>query len=274
MVIWIADEASNLGVRVQIPSGPLSFFRGGCMRSAFALLAALSLANAVFLIGEGFVGEETPILCENQESVFVSFPSGTTARLALDSDFQATFIPEAPGPHAVQCGTETKEFNVAASAQAADSQAANGVPQADSLVLFGIILMLILFASAAAIVAKLFFLDRTLFVKSVSGGTARLTLRAGKRLRGIRIEDPVSMGFAGKPLIFSLPSLEPGSEWSYEYEIELPERALPAGLEADLGGKEVSFLAELYIEKRKSAPPHSMDGTGRGRQKRKVQRAA
>lgn len=216
----------------------------------FSILASLSLANAAFLVSEGNVGEKISILCENQESVYVSPPSGAQVRYDLDSDFQAFFVPDAPGPYAVQCGNETKIITVLAAASA-DGAGEGAAQQRDYLVLYAVVVLFAVFAAAAALIAKVMIFERTLFAKSVENGMARLHLRAGKRMEDVSIDDPVSMGFAGKAVQLSIPLLLAGAEWSYEYEIGQPERALPASLKARMNGQEISILSELYIGREK-----------------------
>ncbi len=208
-----------------------------------------SISNAAFFVGEGMVGGKIPILCENQESVYVSSPDGAQVRYPLDSDFQSFFVPDAPGPYAVQCGNETRTITVLAAASAAGA-GDGAAQQGDYLALYAAVVLLLMAAAAAALIAKMIIFDRTLFAKSVEGGIARLHLRAGKKMENALIEDPVAMDFSGEPLHFSIPLMLAGAEWSYEYKIKQPERALPASLKARMNGNEISLLSELWIGKK------------------------
>ncbi len=226
------------------------------MRMAIAvfvlLLFLLPIAYPEFLVGEGRVGGKIPILCENQESVYVSSPDGAQVRHQLDSDFQSSFVPEADGPYAVQCGNETKVVT-ALPAPGADDAGAGRASQGDSLVLYAVVVLLLAAAAAAAMIAKKIIFERTLFAKSVEGNLARLHLRAGRRMEDVSIEDQVAMGFSGEALHLSIPLMMAGSEWSYEYEIENPDRALPASLQAKMGGGGISLLSELWIGRKNTA---------------------
>ncbi len=240
---------------------------------AFFILLAASLAHPAFLVGEGRVGEKIPVLCERQEYFYVSAPAGAAVRKPLDSDFQSSFTPEVAGPHTVQCGNETKVVGVAPAAVAGKAREEQGIVPSDSLVLAGVAALLLFFAAFSALLAKQMIFGRTIFVKHVEGGRARLHVRAGKKMGRVEISDPVSMGYPGEALRFSIPLLLPGAEWSYEYEIDAQERALPAGLEADFGGKKISILSVLYIERKKSETG-IMAGKKMPKLKRKLPKAA
>lgn len=214
-----------------------------------AVAILLSISNAAFFVGEGYVGDKIPILCENQDSVYVSSPDGTQARHQLDSDSQSSFVPGASGPYAVQCGNETK-VATALPAPVADGAGAIKVSEGDSLVLYAVVVVLLMAAAAAAMIAKKMIFERTLFAKSVEGNLARLHLRAGRKMESVSIDDPVSMGFSGQALHLSIPLMTAGAEWSYEYEIENPDRTLPASLQAKMGGGQISLLSELWIGKK------------------------
>lgn len=230
-----------------------------------ALFFLLPIANALFLVGEAAVGGEMSILCESQERVFVSAPDGTTRQIDLDTSFQAEFAPAQPGPHTVQCGKETATVQVAALGAAGAERASE---RQDSVaVLAALAIFLAILAAAAVLAARMLF-SATVFSKSVEGKRCRLHLRAGKRLGKIEIEDPVSFSHNGKPLRFSIPSLSAGREWGWEYDIELPEKALPASLEAEQNGKKIAMLSKLIIEGKETA--HSGAGTSAPQKIKKV----
>lgn len=246
------------------------------LRQLLAVAVLFSISNAAFFVGEGHVGEKIPILCENQESVFVSSPDGAQARHQLDSDFQSSFVPEAAGPYAVQCGNETRVVSVLPAQSAGAAGSGEGATQQGGyLVLYVVVVLLLFAAAAAALIAKKMLFERTLFAKSVEGGTARLHLRAGRRMEGVSIEDPVSMGFCGEPLQLYIPVLPAGAEWTYEYEIENPGRTLPASLQAKMGGHRISLLSELWIG-RKTGSSTKMAGCEKSAPaaRRKVPKAA
>lgn len=262
MATWITDEASNLGMRVQIPSGPFMSLRMP-LAAVGLLLLLLPAAHPLFLVGEGLVGESISVLCENQERVFVSPPSGQAEMLPLDSDFQAEFVPEVQGPHTVQCGREAKTVDIAP----AEGTGAGMAVQKDASLAFISVGMLLAGMLAALIFAARSLFSSAQFTKRVEGNRARIFLKAGKKLEKVEIEDPVSFSYAGKPLHFSIPALKEGREWSWEYEIALPEKALPASLDALEGGKKVSMLSRLAIEgKEKETSGHAHAGGETGEQ--------
>lgn len=243
-------------MRVRIPSGPLMTFDLGTPLAAvffFFLLAAP--VHAVFLVGEGNSGEAVSVLCEQQEKIFVSSPDGSVRQLDLDSSYQAEFVPREPGPHTVQCGRETKTVEVASAQQGSDAMMEE--ERKDALaVLAASALFLAVLLSAALLLAKDHF-SRTVFSKAVGGGRARLFLQPAKRLERIEIEDPVSFSYGRQPLRFSIPSLDAGREWSWEYDIKHPEKALPATLEALQNGKGIAMLSKLSIEGEEKKSPDS-----------------
>jgi hypothetical protein len=240
---------------------------------AIALLLALAFAceaNAAFLVGQASAGGNISVLCENQGSIYVSFPSGGTRQVQLDSGFQAEVPADTPGSYTVQCGTETKVVAVAGPPGSAQGQPA----QNDWVTLAAVAIMLAFFLLATILLAWQVIFSRTTFAKYVGNGRARLYLKAGKRLERIEISDPVSMGHAMGGLEFSLPAMAGGTEWSHEYEIKDPERALPASLSASDGKGRVSLLSELWIEEGKSAQaPAAGSAAGKGNRRKKLTRA-
>ena len=241
---------------------------GGTSLALVSLLSLLSPANADFLVGEGNVGGEISVLCENQERIFVSSPDGAVLQLDLDSSYQAEFVPQEAGPYAVQCGRETATITVE---DAPGIGARMEKEREDALPLLaaaGFFFAAIL--AAALLIAKNYF-SQAVFEKTVEGSRARLRLRAGKRLERIEIEDPVSFSYSGKPLRFSVPHLEAGKEWSWGYDMAEPEKAPPATLEAVERGKKISMLSKLLIEGGERRPPEQESGAPRI--KRKLQKA-
>jgi len=212
------------------------------------LLLLLPAANSLFLVGEGKVGAPFSVLCEGNVEAFVSAPTGNIGRLALDEGFQAVFTPDAAGPYTVQCGNETKTINVLGHAEEAEKVNAEGLGAISQFVLFSIAVFLSLMCIAAFYIAKTYLSGSARFSKSVSGNVATLFLRADRRMEHAEISDPVAFDHKGAEMKFSLPLLEAGAEWSYEYGISSPERALPASLTARVNGKNVSMLSELHIE--------------------------
>jgi hypothetical protein len=202
---------------------------------ALALLIFLGLASALSISGPAEVGRPFSISCEGK-SALVSSPNGSSAQLALNSSGQAEFVPQEAGQYAVRCGNGTKTLFV--------RQA--GI--ISSLALFSIIIFIALMAAASVYVSMAFLGGSTRFSKEVSGSTARLTLRADRDMERIEISDPVRLGHEGKSLSFSIPALKKGEEWSFEYRIASPKKALPASLTALAGGKEMSLLSELRID--------------------------
>ncbi len=213
---------------------------------ALALLLFACASSALFLVGSGKVGERVPILCEGQSAAFVSMPDGNTVPLQLDGSSQAEFTPMVPGPYAVQCGNGTKILNVEQPAQAAKmEQGAGGA--ASAFLLAAIFALIALMAIASFYIARAYLSGATRFCKEVEGGTARLSIVAGKRMEGVEISDPVCIGRRREELRFSIPALAAGCEWRHDYEIASPERALPASLTAFVSGKKVSMLSEIFI---------------------------
>ena len=222
------------------------------------ILLLVSPAYSLFLVGQGKVGDSIPILCEQQEKVFVSSPDGSTQTLGLDMNFQADFTPQQDGPYTVQCGRSTKTVQMEPAAQypAATEQPA---PNA-ALILGASVILAALLLSAVLFAARIIF-SQTIFEKSVQGNRAKLRLLTGKKLEKIEIEDPVSFSYSGKMMRFSIPSLSAGREWSWEYDISLPEKALPASLVALERGKKISLLSRLLIEGKEGGVPKA-SGTG------------
>ncbi|VVB99904.1 Uncharacterised protein [uncultured archaeon] len=234
---------------------------------AFFLLF-VTLANPLFLVGSGNVGESIPVLCEGQESVFVSAPGGSAVQHSLDTSFQAEFTPEGAGPYTVQCGNETKTIFVKAEGNGAD--AAEKMEAGNSfLFLAGAATIVLFFAIGAYLLARKFISGRTEFSKIVQGNSAVLHLRCGKKWSKIKISDPVSMG-CGRPLELEVGTLASGKEWKFEYEIDEPEKALPASLLAECKGEKIMLLSSLRIEG-KNAAPHTREG--RLQAKRKLPKA-
>lgn len=234
------------------------------------LLLMLPTLNALFLVGEGHVGGEISVLCENQERVFVSVPDGAMLQLDLDSSYQAEFVPKMPGPHTVQCGRETATITV---------EDAPGIGAGMEKEREGALLLLaaagIFFAAilaAALLLAKNHF-SKNVFSKTVEGNRARLHLRAAKGLEKIEMEDPVSFSYSGRPLRFSVPHLEAGKEWSWEYDIANPEKALPATLEAMERGEKIAMLSKLFIGGRENVMPKQESGAPQPKIRRRLPKA-
>ncbi|MCX6772544.1 MAG: hypothetical protein NTV88_02120 [Candidatus Micrarchaeota archaeon] len=208
-------------------------------------LLLVSPVNSLFLVGQGAVGDKIPILCEQQERVFVSSPNGQLQALSLDNNFQAEFAPTEAGPHTIQCGKETKVVSVVATQQH-PPEAMRTTGDANVLILAVLSFSALALLAAVAVGRK--FFTQTIFSKTVQAGRAHLYLKAGKKMAQIRIEDPVSFAHKGQVMKFSIPSLSAGKDWSWEYDIDAPEGALPASLVATEGGKKVSMLSRLLIE--------------------------
>jgi len=197
------------------------------MRALFCifLLFAFPIANALFLAGQSGQGGEVSVLCEGQVQAYVSLPTGELRALALDSDFQANFLPASSGPYTFQCGNETKIVAVSLPAQAdarAYSSGENILLAAGAAFAFVAVLL---------IAAKILLAPRTLFSKSGKDGRTRLHIRPGEDLREIRITDPQG-GENGAPLQLLIPHLPKGADWAWEYEHEPGERMLSARLVA------------------------------------------
>lgn len=210
------------------------------------VFAAIALANAEFLAGNGTVGGKISILCEGEKEVFVSQPDGGVARLSLDGDSQAEFSPKMAGPHAVQCGRET------AVAYAVQDGGETGTLSygADAFATLSLLILLAGFFIATFLAAKFFFFDRAEFLKNVGNGKVRITLRTAKKMENLVVDDPVCIGYGGEGRRFAVGTLPAGKTWCCEYEIEgwEPARALPASLSATQQGREISLLTGLFIE--------------------------
>ena len=214
------------------------------------LVFSFSQAHAIFLAGEGDAGKIS-ILCEGQAAAYVAAPGAQAVMLPLDGAHQAVYVPDAPGPYTVQCGKETK--TVVHAVPAANGGGAQA--EADGNAAEFAVLAIFFIAAFAAMffVARRLFFSKAEFRKIVEGDRARLTLCAAKAMDGITISDPVGMDFAGRERKFSIPSLPAGKKWEWEYEVEEPQKALPASLTANYGKQKVSMLSELYIEGRKES---------------------
>ena len=232
------------------PVGPVMNMRMPLAAVALFLLL-LPAANSLFLVGEGKIGAPFSVLCEGQNEVFVSAPTGNVVRLALDESFQATFTPEAAGPYTIQCGHETKTINAVlpdGQPQGAENVTSDELLVISQFVLFSIAVFLVLMCIAVFYIAKTYLSGRARFSKSVTGSVATLFLRADERMENVEIADPVAFDHKGADMKFDLRALDAGAEWKHEYEISSPEKALPASLTARVNGKEVSMLSELHIE--------------------------
>lgn len=225
--------------------------------SALALLLVSGITFALFLVGPAQIGKPFSILCEGKGAAYISAPDGSTRQLALDGGSQAQFTPEGTGPYTVQCGNETKTvFVQQAAAEAGTARDGGLVPLA---ALFSVAAFLALMAVASAYVLASVLRGPTRFSKTVSGGRARLLLRAGREMERVRISDPVCFDHTGRGREFSIPALKKGAEWSFEYPIASPEKALPASLSADVGGRRASMLSELYIENAGGTPKPELE---------------
>ena len=209
-----------------------------------SILLFSSFAYSEFLVGQGKLNGTISILCEGQQTAFVSGPSGKTAQLLLDSFHQAEFYPAEDGPYTVQCGGEAKTVQAKIPVGAPE---AGGASSLDERLLAAIASLLLSLLFAVLIVGWQATRGRMEFSKTVENNRARLRVRAAKKLGKVTVSDPVSMGHHGKNLDFSIPVLEAGSEWGWEYVIENGERALPASMHAEVGGKMMEFLSELFI---------------------------
>jgi hypothetical protein len=226
-------------------------------------LAAISLANAEFLVGNGTVGGKLSILCEGQQHVFVSQPDGEVAKLALDGYSQAEFSPKMAGPYAVQCGKETQVAYVSQEGDEADAMSAGG----DIFATLSLLVLLAGFFAATLLAAKFLFFDRTEFLKSVEGGVVKVEIRTAKKMENLVVEDPVCISYAGEEKRFEIGTLAAGRSWKCEYEIEgwEEEKALPANLSATSQGKKISLLSGLFIEgKEKNLDGRKGAATGKG----------
>lgn len=219
---------------------------------AIAMSLLATAAHSAFLVGQD-AGKIT-VLCEGQQAVFVSLPSGAALRLALDADFQASLVPQAAGTYSIQCGREVVTIAVAGSAAPAQMQTYDAWSAA--LVAF----LILSFLAAALLLAWLFIRGRTEFSKTVEGGRATILIRAGRRMERLALSDPVSFGHKGEEMRFAIPVLEAGREWKFEYELDSSSAALPASLEADCGGKRISMLSELRAEGKAVAAPKMESG--------------
>ena len=214
--------------------------------TVLCVLLFSSFAYSEFLVGPAEMGKSFSILCEGKGAAFVSEPDGVTVPLALDSSSQAEFTPQEAGPYTVQCGNDTKTVVVQQLQPAAITAQDGGI--ASALVLFSIMAFVALMAAASVYISKTLLGGMTRFSKTVSGNKARLLLRADRAMEKVEILDPVCFDHTGRTMSFSIPALRGGAEWSFEYSIASPERALPASLTATAGGKGMSMLSELYIE--------------------------
>lgn len=231
------------------------------MRLAILLLIVFSFApvHALFLAGEGEAGKIS-ILCEGQPSVFIVPPGGTAEMLSLDTTHQAEYVPGTPGPYTVQCGNDTKSIMVAP--QPAEPAGIAAAREEDLLVFAALSIFSLFTLGAVLFAAKELFWERTEFRKIVGGNSAKLCLRAGRKLEKITIADPVAIGFSGKEMLFSIPMLCAGKEWAWEYEVEEPEKALPASLEAMQNGRQIIILSSLFIEGKESGGSHVAPAAG------------
>lgn len=234
------------------------------------LLLVLPLAHALFLVGDAGEDGRIPILCEQQESVFVSSPDGKVSRLALDTSFQAEFLAPSPGPYTVQCGNQTSTVFAGGNTPGKAADAADEIS-------YSLLLWIVALSLASLLAAALLIIGqaagKTVFRKTVEGRAARLSLKAGSEMDCIEIEDPVAFGYSGERLHFSIPKLQKGAEWSWEYEIgaQAQEGALPASLSAEEGGRGISMLSELFIEGRKGAAQGSGAAAGAKRKLPKIE---
>lgn len=235
MVTWIADEASDLGARVQIPSGPFRFPVFGEGMDArvlpFFLLLLPAPACALFLAGSAHEGGEVSILCEGQRTAYVSLPGGQALALLLDSSSQASFQPQQSGPYTVQCGNETKTLFVRL-----PQQPEAAAPAGESMLLPVAAIALIVAAAAAA--AWLLLGCRTEFTKRQEGGRVLLRIRAGQELSMVKVADPDG----GGPELL-IPHLAKGEEWQWDYERADGAPLAPATMRAKCNGREISLIS-------------------------------
>ena len=219
---------------------------------AILILLLMQVAHSAFLVGQD-AGKIT-VLCEGQQAVFVSVPSGAVLRLALDADFEAGMATEAAGIYSIQCGREAKSVAVAGAAAAARTETY------DALGAAFVAFLILSFLAATLLLGWLFIRGRTEFSKTVEGGRATLLIRAGRKMEGLAVSDPVSFDYRGREMRFAIPALEAGREWKFEYELDASSTALPAGLEAECEGKKISMLSELRIGGEALAVPKAERG--------------
>jgi hypothetical protein len=217
------------------------------------LILLFSVSHAMFLVGNISENGKVSVLCEGEGIIYLSMPDGNVAALRLENNHQVALEPTIGGPYTVQCGNETKTF-IANLAKNPDEITAQG--DAGGTVALFIILITGLFL-IASVAVFLLMRSRTEFIKSVSGGKARITLVSGMDLHGIEIEDPVYMG-AKEQLRFSIAHLSPGQKWAHEYEIAQANKALPASLTANSSKGKISLLSMLEIEG--GTPPKPLPG--------------
>ena len=179
--------------------------------------------------------------------------------LALDAGYQASISPEESGPYTFQCGNETKTIDVRMPARA-DSGAYSG----GEIPIFAAGAALV-FLAALFLAARAFLAPKTTFSKSAIGTRVRLLLRAGEDLRGIRISDPQGGG-DGAPLELSIPRLEKGKAWEWEYELAEGEQLLFARMCAKGKRGDVSLVSGVENEGGKA-------GKGKKRGLRKLEKS-
>jgi hypothetical protein len=194
-------------------------------------------ACALFLAGFAQDGGEISILCEGQQSAYLSSPDGQTLALLLDSASQSSFQPQQNGPYTVQCGNETKTVLVKLPPQ----PSAGAAPAGESTLPL-VAGMALIVAAAAAIAAWLALGSRTEFTKSQEGGRVALRIRAGRALHSIKVIDPDG-GQGGAALELSIPHLAKGEKWGWDYERQQGEQLAPASMRAKCNGKEISLIS-------------------------------
>jgi len=195
-------------------------------------------ANALFLAGQTEQGGEISVLCEGQGQAFLSLPTGELRALALDSDFQAKFLPASSGPYTFQCGNETKTIAVSFP-RGADSGAFSS--QDGTLLAAGAAFA---FVAVLLIAAKIMPAPCTLFSKSEKNGRVKLCIRAGEDLREIMVTDPQG-GEKGAPLQLVIPHLPKGAAWAWEYEQEPGGQLLSARLVAKCAKGGISLISSV-----------------------------
>lgn len=206
------------------------------------LLLSASL-HAEFLASFDKTSGKIWVLCDNQSSVFVSSQDGLQREIALGLSSQADFAPPQGGKYAVQCGKAAIVVSVPSEPPA--PQAAQG---GEGLGWIAIAALSVAFSFFVAAFALRVLFSQSWFCKSVEGNRARITLRAGSAMRNVLITDPVAIGHSGGAMEFSIPRLDAGREWQAEYEVENPENILPASLQAECRGGNVSMLSQLIAD--------------------------
>jgi len=209
--------------------------------ASIALLLA-SQSFAEFYANYDAVAGRIWVLCDNRSEVFVSGQGMQAQEIWLDENSQAGFAPQAGGKYVAQCGNLTREVNVPLTAQPPSP-----VKESDFAMALAAGAVFLLFSLLLSFFAMRVLFSQAWFCKSVVGNRAKITLHAGAGMKNIVIRDKAG-GFAGGEKVFVIPRLERGGEWQAEYDINGQESALPAGLEAEYGGKRMIMQSQLIVD--------------------------